>query len=801
MKLGDLWVHLGLKKDGFDGGLKDAQKSTQSFGSSVGRMLTGVAAKYLTVVAAVKALVDAAKTIATFERANSTLASVLGTTTKEIEAMSQSAKDLGRTTEFTAANVTELQIALARLGFGKDQILTMQGAVLKFASAVGTDLSSAADFTGSALRAFGLKAGDTTKLLDVMAASTTNSALDFSKLQTSISIVAPIAKSFGLTADQTASFLGVLANNGFDASSAATALRNVLLNLADSNGKLAKGIGHSAKNFDEIISAFEELNSRGIDVASVLAMTDKRAAGATTALIANARSIKDLNGKLTQCDGALNDMYDTMTDNVIGATRNLQSAWEGLMLAFESSKGPIKAVVQSLADALNELTAIIEGRYKDYKLDIAVDATIQYNEEKGTNSFDSYVSGINQAERKLQELKKNQASWFDPTGLSVNPYNKLVRKAERDLELLKRAKDKLYSETDTSIGPQPKAKPEPTKTTPPPHIITPEEEDQVKKDRERINSIRQNSMDENKALADRYEQDLALLRKYGEDTQSLQAKFAQDLSANLTDRADSNDLSEQVMTKEEVLKKHYDKILAIMEQYGIDSTALHDKYNVMLISARSEEEAAIKEEEDAMDELTTKLAEDILTANGLNFDPLGEQLRVLGEQTVAMADEVEQGLERAKEVFTDFRDTAIQGFVDGCQEMMDQLMGVGDVNAGEIFKAILDPLADLAIKEGQILVATGIGVEACKKALQSLNGIAAIAAGASLIAIGAAAKAGLKALASGGSSKASSAGSSADTSQNYAYEANTEITVYVEGRLKGSDIVLSGSKTQNSWGR
>ena len=434
--------------------LGEAKKVSGSFLSGSFKSLLGPLASVTAAAAAVGAAIKGAVTnIANFERANATLASVLGTSTQDIKDLTQAAKDLGRTSEFTATNVTELQTALARLGFGKDQILAMQEPVLKFASAVGTDLASAADFTGSSLRAFGLNASDTGTLLDQMAAATSKSALDFSKLSTSISIVGPIAKSFGLSVSETASFLGVLANNGFDASSAATALRNILLNLSNSNGKLAKGIGHSVKSFDDIIKAFQELSDKGVDVNSVLKMTDQRSAAAAQTLISSADAVKTLNGELGDCDGALNSMYDTMTDNVIGATRNVQSAWESLTLAFEKSKGPIKDVLQYLADALNYMTALIEGRVDEYKFDLAVDATIKSNKDAGTDSYESYIEGIDLAQNKLDELKQKETAFFQAGGVrGVNPFSKQVEIAQRNLDLLVAAKDKLYG-GDEFIGP------------------------------------------------------------------------------------------------------------------------------------------------------------------------------------------------------------------------------------------------------------------------------------------------------------------------------------------------------------
>lgn len=70
------------------------------------------------------------------------------------------------------------------------------------------------------------------------------------------------------------------------------------------------------------------------------------------------------------------------------------------------------------------------------------------------------------------------------------------------------------------------------------------------------------------------------------------------------------------------------------------------------------------------------------------------------------------------------------------------------------------------------------------------------------MAVGAAAKIGLAAITSSKSAGASavstySAGSAAQGSQ----QIESEITVVVEGRISGSDIVLSGQNTLNSWNR
>ena len=203
--------------------------------------------------------------------------------------------------------------------------------------------------------------------------------------------------------------------------------------------------------------------------------------------------------------------------------------------------------------------------------------------------------------------------------------------------------------------------------------------------------------------------------------------------------------------------------------------------------------------DDAMDHLDDALKE----MKPVQFEPLEIVPPDLSEWD-EFYDKYTEDLQRMQDLLTAFRDAGIQGFSDAVQELADQFAGLSEINPGKVVQALLTPLADMAIKEGEILIAQGIGVEACKKALESLNGYAAIAAGVSLVAIGAAAKAGLSALArSGAASTATTSYSSSggSSSANNIQTIQTEMTVYVTGRISGNDILISGKKTQDSLNR
>lgn len=163
------------------------------------------------------------ETVGNFEASVSKLSAILGTVPGKIKDLTDNAKKLGETTKYTAAEATNLQIELAKLGFSRDEILATTETVLKFAQATDSGLAEAAALAGASLRMFGAEATESERYLSAMAVSTTKSALSFSYLQAALPTVGPVAKAFNFTIEDTLALLGKLADAGFDASSAATA--------------------------------------------------------------------------------------------------------------------------------------------------------------------------------------------------------------------------------------------------------------------------------------------------------------------------------------------------------------------------------------------------------------------------------------------------------------------------------------------------------------------------------------------------------------------------------------------------
>lgn len=378
----------------------------------------GALAAFAAIAGAVRGVARAFQKIVDFEQANVNLSTIIGKNVKDIEALTYSAMDLGRTTEYTASQVTLLQTELAKLGFKEGAIMQMQESVLHFATAIGTTLPEAAAMAGATLRMFGLDAKDTADTLGVLVQGANNSALSFSYYQTAMATVGPVAKTFGFSLRDTVALLGTLANAGFDASSAATATRNILLNLADSSGKLAVALGKPVSTFPELMSGLRQLKAQGVDLNTTLELTDKRSVSAFNTFLDGADAALALRDSLEDVNGVLKNTAEERVNTVEGSVKLLQSAWEGLILSFKDSTGPIKEVIDWLTKLIEVTSDLVssgskQSFYKDFSEDFARKLEDFHGNEEVLKSY------IKEARKIYEEgLSQAQATYDNQSGFS-----------------------------------------------------------------------------------------------------------------------------------------------------------------------------------------------------------------------------------------------------------------------------------------------------------------------------------------------------------------------------------------------
>ena len=345
-----LLVGIGLDDKGLKSGIRRSkkdlsgfQKSTKAVGSSIAKSLGAIGAGF----AIGSIVLDAAKTIGTFEQSVADLASISGKSASQISALVENAKGVGATSAFSATEVVALQTELAKLGNTESQIISMTKSVGDFSVAVGTTAAEAATFTGGVLKSFGRNANETNSVLNSLALATTKSALDFNKLATALPIVGTAADQSGVSLERTAALLGVLADRNIDASTSGTALRNIFLELKSKGLTYEQAMAQINGSTDKLNEANKLFGKRGAVVATVLAESGTAA--------------DDLERSITGVNGALDEMTRTRLDTAQGKVVLLKSAWEGLVLSVDSGSGALSNAFKFVADgATGVVTALSE---------------------------------------------------------------------------------------------------------------------------------------------------------------------------------------------------------------------------------------------------------------------------------------------------------------------------------------------------------------------------------------------------------------------------------------------------------
>ena len=310
----------------------------------VAMISTGVGAFVVAFGSLVALLKSAATVGADFQQALSGLEAISGATADEMGVLSTQARKLGASTAYTAIQVVELQTELAKLGFSTKGITDSTPAILDLASALDVDLANAAALAGSTVRAFGLETEDTQRVVDVLSLSASSVALDFESLKESFKNVAPAARAVGVSVEQTAALLGVLANAGVKGSRGGTQLSTAFIELN------SKGL--------TLDQALEKISTSSNKLGTAMALAGKTGGTALVTLANETPQIAELTKQFENAEGAARAMAEIKLDNLAGDMTKLGSAWEGFLLGIEDGEGPINKLQRYLVQGLTEGVAL-----------------------------------------------------------------------------------------------------------------------------------------------------------------------------------------------------------------------------------------------------------------------------------------------------------------------------------------------------------------------------------------------------------------------------------------------------------
>ena len=410
---GTLKFDTGIDTSGFQKGILTlANTAKTGLKAAVTAIAGGTTAVAGIGAAAIKAGAD-------FEAQMSRVKAISGATGAEFEKLKDQAIQLGADTSFSASEAAEGMENLAAAGFETSEIMDAMPGLLDLAAASGESLANSSDIAASTLRGFGLAASEAGHVADVLAENANRTNSSVADTGEAMKYIAPLARAAGISLEETAAAIGIMANAGIQGSQAGTTLRGAL-------SRLSKPTKDMKEAMDELKISFYDSEGRMLSLSDQVGMlrtamegmTDEQknnylvtlygqeALSGMLALINEGEgSLRSLASAYEQCDGSAKAAADTMMDNVKGAVEELSGSAESLGIKiYEHIADPLKNAAQEATESINAISdalgsggieAAVEKAGEEFaKLTVGIAEQAPKLADAGADAVSAFLNGI-----------------------------------------------------------------------------------------------------------------------------------------------------------------------------------------------------------------------------------------------------------------------------------------------------------------------------------------------------------------------------------------------------------------------
>jgi TP901 family phage tail tape measure protein len=365
------------------------EPDTRGFGSKLGQSLSGIGSIAGTVGKGIGLAVAAGTAIAgvglkqvidlgiQYTGKLNEMQAVTGATALQMAQIGQTAKALGADLTLpatSAAGAADAMLELAKGGLSVDQAMKAAKGTLQLAAAAQIDGASAAEIQSNALNQFGLSAESATHVADVLANTANAASGSIGDIALALKYVGPVAKSVGVSIDDTATAIGLLANKGIQADQAGTSLRAMIAGLAAPSKPAAKALKELGVNafdssgkfvgfrtvIDQLAKAQGRMTQEQFASASATAFGREPLAAIVALASSGAPAFDEMAQAVSRQGGA--------ADVAAAKMKGLGGAWEGFksqletagISIFESIDGPLEGIVRKGSDLVEKFTPAVK---------------------------------------------------------------------------------------------------------------------------------------------------------------------------------------------------------------------------------------------------------------------------------------------------------------------------------------------------------------------------------------------------------------------------------------------------------
>ena len=293
---------------------------------------------------------------ADFQQAMADVGAITRASAGDMAKLEEKAKEMGRTTSFSASQSAEAIQFLGMAGFDTNEILTALPDTLTLASAGGLELGKAADIASNVLSGMRMETSELGTVVDGMALTAASANTSVEQLGSAMSFAAPGAAAAGVSFSTASAALGIMADNGIQAERGGTsfnAMLRVMQTNTDENSAALREMGiefmDSSGKLKPLADNIEAIEKAGLSSAQMISFFGDEGSRAINAMVGSgSRKLRELTREIENSGGAAEEMAKKKMNTFQGAWKTTQSAVEGLMITIGEKFLPL--MQRTLAD-------------------------------------------------------------------------------------------------------------------------------------------------------------------------------------------------------------------------------------------------------------------------------------------------------------------------------------------------------------------------------------------------------------------------------------------------------------------
>lgn len=239
-----------------------------------------------------------------------------------------------------------------KFGLTGEALENLSEKFIKFADLNNTDVVSSIDAVQSASEAWGVSSEDVGDLLDLLNKTSQQTGASVDSLASSLTTNAASLKDMNFNVEEAVSFIGQLETSGVDSASVMAALKKALANAAK-DGKT------TAEALSDLQKAMEDSESSSEATVAAMELFGAKAGPAIAEACQSGRiNFNELGSAMTDYQGNIDTTYDATLDGV----DKIKLAWQGIRTEVGAEVG---ALLDDISPDIEEVVSFGKEKAKD----------------------------------------------------------------------------------------------------------------------------------------------------------------------------------------------------------------------------------------------------------------------------------------------------------------------------------------------------------------------------------------------------------------------------------------------------